>query len=488
MRIAAVLAAATAAGCLSTPGQASPDAAVIDGPIDAEIDAPIDADVDAPIDGDIDAPGCTDGDGDGWWTCGTYPDCADGDPLQHPGAYEDMDQVDRDCDGSGHNTVRPRLQVTLFSGGDGAINVSTGSARYDLQDTAAHQLAQITVGGTALVYTNTDNSERWSGVHAWENDFSTQAPSETYAISMIHPGRGVYRVTVDWADGNLTNGRSIYTFTADGRLVRYDRFDAAQNAGSSLTDYVALRSGELSNLRWEELDGTEHDVTITPPTPPTEFVNLVGDTAGVDGFLCARTPGVREVGFTAVGTPTGRGLRAAVSSGGQVALQFDWTYWPFSAGRRTGYTMIYAGASSAATPCGESEIRARQFRQPVMITVDAGGSLPFEPEADLGPDGYFEEGGYFAIDANPGASSVEFHLMGGTGTTFGPYNLFRIDGLAAPGDDPVVMRGATRLVHGRDYYVDHEAGGRLWLYVMVSFGTDHIRVITPAASCPTCAK
>ena len=44
-----------------------------------------------------DAPASTDGDGDG---VGPGQDCDDADPATHPGAIEDCDGVDRDCDGA----------------------------------------------------------------------------------------------------------------------------------------------------------------------------------------------------------------------------------------------------------------------------------------------------------------------------------------------------------------------------------------------------
>lgn len=467
MKIVAVLVAVTVAACLSTPDRAGTDASVIDAPL---IDT---------------ASTCTDVDLDGWYTCGTYPDCFDDDVDRHPGAFYTAPPAltaDRDCDLMIPGGVfRVPVNVEEVTGGDDAIEVTTQTARYELRESSAYQLGQIYVGlpatSTPILYTATDNNERFSGVHLWQESFSAQATNAVHTAEIL--GRGVARIRVNWSHMNLTAGISTYTFVADGRVIRTDAFTTIPNSASSLTDYVAFVATLFTDLRWEESSGVEHDYAVSPPgTPDTGMT--VGLVDGVNGFLCARLPGTREVGFAAIDPNAGgRGLRSTVgrtaSNGLQFALQYDWRFVTIPDMPYAAHTMIWAGVGGAGN-CAETELRARPFLDPVDVVVVSPGQRD--------GDGFVEDGGYFSMAANAG--SVRFQLMGGGGT-FGPNNLFRITGLSPTAADPVVLRGTTRLVHGRDYFADFE-GDTLWLYTMVSFGTDMIEVISPRASCPTCGS
>lgn len=438
------------------------------------------------------ATACVDLDQDGWFTCGTYPDCFDDDGTRHPGAFEPGSADDHDCNPIANLPPRNRVTVDLVgAGGATMIAVNTQTARYELHDLAGHQLTQIAVGGTPIAYTDIDIGERYSGVHLWEESFSIQATGETHAIPIS--GRGLARVQIDWTHNDLTAARSTYTIVADGRVIRTDEFTTTANGASSLTDFVALRAASFPELRWEELDQTEHDFTVTPPTTMGTSTRLVGNAADARGFLCARGPGL-EVGFSAVGfvpddpLGRGRGLRSTVGltnqGGQQLALQYDWRFTPAIAdGRYVGHSVIWAGAR-VGDDCVESEIRTRSFLDPVTLTVLRGGDNGVEP-FDAEGDGFVEDGGYWSIAADAGA--VQFQMIGG-GATFGVNNLVRITGLSPTAADPVILRnGETVLVHGRDYFVDRE-GTTLWLYLMVSFGAETIEVISPRASCPTCGS
>ena len=205
--------ALSTAACLSTPGPADPDAG---------IDVPTDTVTDTATDG----PGaCTDGDGDGWSTCGVYPDCADDDAARHPGAFEAVGGPDRDCFATAPTVAAPSLTHAAV-GGDRVI---TGPVVVRLDDAAGGQLGSLIVGGTEMLYSGAV-LERYSGVEAWDNT-DPDNPSVNNArsiaaagvVTALQLGRAVARLRVEWTASDIT-GASIYTVTPEGRVVRTDDF------------------------------------------------------------------------------------------------------------------------------------------------------------------------------------------------------------------------------------------------------------------------
>lgn len=489
--------ALSTAACLSTPGPADPDAG---------IDVPTDTVTDTATDG----PGaCTDGDGDGWSTCGMYPDCADDDAARHPGAFEAVGGPDSDCFATAPTVAAPTLTHAAV-GGDRVI---TGPVVVRLDDAAGGQLGSLIVGGTEMLYSGAV-LERYSGVEAWDNT-DPDNPSVNNArsiaaagvVTALQLGRAVARLRVEWTASDIT-GASIYTVTPEGRVVRTDDF-VLSNGGRfvSLTSFAALRPDGVDLLVWEALDGkrVERGLAFASTTDLGELV--AAGQPDDDGFACAG--GVdRELGWTALlepqlaeGQQPRRGLRlnrsrsVAGTAPTQLALQFDWEFSTgigLLNGRRVAHAALWAGPAGA-TRCAASAARLREFRAPRPLIDRVGHVAPGASDYDVGGDGFVEDGGYWALEPTSGVVRFAFDSARGTAPRS---TLFHLRGDVA-GDDwsrgVVVIREAaggarTQLVHGEHYLADSDGDRGLWLVLLGDPGDDHLELLGPAQSCPTCGE
>lgn len=463
--------ATVAAGCLSTPGPA------------ATIDA-----TDAPA--TPDAPACSDGDGDGWTTCGRYPDCADGDAAIHPGAFERIDGADRDCD-SGEPTAEAPVLGYLNAGG--LHTFTTATAIYQLDAARGGQLASLRLGGIELLYRGAI-LEHFAGVLAWNpsDNVSRSVAASGPSVTVLSTGRGVAQVEVGWTAGRLT-GSSRFTITVDGRLVRGDDFTVTADAGlTGLTSYTSLDATTLTGISWEAIDGTVNPTQIAMVSSDASEFALAGN-AGNDGFLCANSAANELVWTTAVPMTVGgagqprRGLRATRNRTGttgpteQVALQYDWEFAPVAGGRRVGFAALWAGPTVGAA-CAAGEPRMRAFRAPLTLEGGAGYVVSPLVDRDVEADGFVEDGGFWSI--TPTGGPVRFHFVGA-----GVHENWKLIHLRGPGfdRDVVVVREAgdqtqTRLIHGQDYLADPDGAGGLWLAVRGLTGIDFLEVWSPAAS------
>ncbi|MDI3286895.1 putative metal-binding motif-containing protein [Polyangium sp. 15x6] len=95
---------------------------------------------------------CSDIDGDGYAaaTCGGS-DCNDGDPSIHPGALEQCDGVDRNCDGKNQPTLAPAVQVTSDFAFKKSLAVTYDGSKYLVayagQPIASYVLQYLVVDG-----------------------------------------------------------------------------------------------------------------------------------------------------------------------------------------------------------------------------------------------------------------------------------------------------------------------------------------------------
>lgn len=465
----------TAAACLSTPPPAQDD-----GPA-----------------------ACTDGDGDGWSTCGTYVDCADGDPAIHPGAFEEVGGADRDCAPGVPDRAAPTLTHAVV-GSDHVVTRGAVAAR--LVAASGGQLGSLVFDNAELLYTGAI-PERLAGALAWDLGAPSNSARAIGAMGTITPtliGRGLARFRVSWDAGALA-GVSTFTVTADARIVRTDDLTfMSEPRFASLTSYVALRPALLTTLHREELAGGATTRGVDFEGADLSEIALAGQP-GDDGALCAAGPG-REVGWTVVAATTLsedaqpiRGLRASRSRdvvGGatsQVALQFDWEWFKVAqlgSGRRVAHAAMWVGAPGA-TPCAEALGRMRELRRPRPLIDRAGAAPPAPVDYDVGGDGFIDDGGYWALEPTGGPIRFRFDVGAGAAPRWTLIHVPAAPGSRAWGHDIVAIREAAggeraRLIHGQDYLVDLDPAGGLWLSLLGDPGADVIELVGPVASCPSC--
>lgn len=495
-------------GCLCTPAPGP------GGDHDADVDAEIDA-----------RPPCADGDGDGWTTgCVGIPDaeldCNDGDALHHPGAFESPTTGDRDCVPGFPSALEafPDLTVTPF--GTGA-RVATRFGRFDLAPSSGHQLGSVRVYGTdsllsaELLFEGAPNMrEKFSGVHVWNDYFSVEPDGSALApATPTADGPVVYRAVVTYHEDGpnaepALSGTAHYTFTIDGRIIRTDDFDLAQQAiyvaqGTDLpglTSHIALAArASNGDAQLDTVAVLETD-TVRTEAVPTMMPGYHFDDGNPINFrwLCAQGPQV-EVGFAAiVSNPPAqprRSLRATTNVSNnpvyrQVALQWDWEVSSpanglLMLGAHLGHFLILPHARSAAT-CDLVDRQARAYLTPVdVVFAGSSGSLRTDGDYDDNDDGYVEGGGYWYLRA-AAPDGIAFSFEQAADTYLPPHSLFRIANVPAD-RDPIVNVGGVRMVHGQHYRIQADGTDGIWLAMLRGLQpADVVELVYPASCTETC--
>ncbi len=406
--------------------------------------------------------GCSDSDDDGYLAEGcpsALPaDCDDRDVTRHPGARELCGSgTDENCDKTETAIGCMEPNAITEVGGYRVVNGQI-SALFDSSN--GYVISSLALrppnAETNLLHATGTMEERFIGLHRWQTDFPWD-PDAVPTTDEWARGNAVFRLRIRSLAGALTLD-SHYTVFPDGRIHRDDQVNVSTTeSGRWLTAHASLDPDLYTNLECS-YDGT--------PGSLGSLTSLcTGDSADLTGYSCAynNTSHV-TVGFIheVPGSPTPDGPRVQESrmpdlpENHSVALIYDWFQNDtVSAGDYQGNFVIWAGAPT--DHCDAVDDLRTWLHTPANIMVGGGGSLHTGGASDTDADGWFEGGGFWAIDAGTG-SEVSWTIDTNGGSLSPPQRgAFRLHGLslARPTSGtytPVVDIDGTPQIHGVDYF------------------------------------
>jgi hypothetical protein len=334
------------------------------------------------------------------------------------------------------------------------------------------RLAAVEESQENLLYTG-GAEERLMGVQLWQTSWShgsgTATPMELVAWER---GGAVVRLSVQWSAPKdslyIQSGYPTrYTITPDGRMTR---LEAVLVLGTPeplqwLNAYVALNRARFDavEVRGEGIFRTE-DLEMQgmfyPDMNPEDDANLEPvllcaydvESGIAVGLGADPWPSQSDNGTHPKNATYAWGLRGSHPVPESIGLQLDWgrNFQPDSTVYHTHFmTMITVGP--AGDPCGCMHEQFRAYVQPPAMEV-VGGMLVNEIEEtqedpqDTVPDGYFSDGGYYAIRANESPAVVRM-----TDTEL-PTALLRVTGVGNVAADGFTARmDGIHLADGVDY-------------------------------------
>ena len=283
-----------------------------------------------------------------------------------------------------------------------------------------------------LLFTGGDPTERIMAVQLWPDHFSYQyADGAAPILYVIADGEAVGRVFVDWDSTSLgvgiasSNGAfSDYLFTPDGRMIRSESPSVTSGLNPSLwfTVVTTLNANRFTRVEWFGPDVPDGEYTLGATTPVTIFpanhdvqanldsvgfcaynednglaVSFGGDPFRSGSDICGEHPPIppdsRPWGF--------RATHNSGTGGETVALQFDFgrSYIPGPTFYRS-FTMGMVSVFPGDDPCECARAQFDAYINPPTMHAAPGNltmEIPFTQEGEADNDGYFEQGGYYAI-------------------------------------------------------------------------------------------
>lgn len=272
---------------------------------------------------------------------------------------------------------------------------------------------------------------------------------------LYQQGPAVTRIRVDWADdsqGSQFEGRTIYTVTADGRVMRDDFVHMLNGVdGPSWgVSYVSMRAALLTDVQWGGgVAQGSYDVTgaAGTPTPDYFFGETGGGQYGADAYLCAYHADQGDVvglvrypneaqwvssRATRIDNEPAQGTDTDV-----VALQSDW--WrgqTVENGYYNGNSMLVLDARTE-DHCERVIEQYEAYNEVTPVTAASGGGQVYGLPGDDDNDGFSEGGGFYAFTASGG---VDLELLVGAGAPI-PTALFHIEGFSVSEVAAVLIDG-----------------------------------------------
>ncbi len=323
-----------------------------------------------------------------------------------------------------------------------------------------------TVSSPNLVFTD-DINEKFAGVHSWSLS-SFQWRNSDVMITELARGEAVYRFRIEATDDRLTTS-SYYTIFPDGRIHRDEEAQLAELG--SLAAYLALQPGQFDRVNSSYGSG---EAGFNIPTGVDHIQTLPGAQRG---WACAiSSTGQYEIGLAhdiSSALPPSNQARITVSGGngnGLLSLIFDWAAVGNNdndAASGTSHTGNFIMAGGAGVDCSTiSSYHDWLLDRPATVDLGENSALLIGGASDDDSDGYYEGGGFWAIQSTNG-TSLAFTVN--TSNANRPQRpAFRLHDLVlAQGDTPIVTVDDIVQVRGQDFLwqVEGTGQGQLhWIY------------------------